>query len=613
MVADALQKMGQMSWGEIGKGLTAMLGALTIITAALYVIPPTAVLGAAGVLVVAMSMGMIGEELRNLGQMEWGEIGKGLTAMLGAFTIITLALSIIPPTAVFSAAAVLIVALALGDIADALKKMGDMSWGEIAKAMVVLAGSLTIIAVAVTAMILALPGAAALIVVAAALAILAPILKLFAGMSWGEIAKGLTMLAGAFLVIVAAGILLTPVVATLILFGAAVTLLGTGVLLTGAGVLLFATALTALAAAGGAATLALVGMVRSLANLIPMVMTKIGEGIAAFATAIAKAHGAIIKAIMTILLNLIKAITDNTPKIVDQLAKMLSKMLDTMQKHVPKMVDKGLKLLEGVLRGVANNIGKVTNTATDVIVEFLRGVDRNMPRVIDKGADTIIKFVNALARTIRNRSGEMRAAGRNLATAIIDGMTGGLLSGVGRVASMARSVAQRALDAAKSLLGISSPSKEFFKIGQWSSEGMADGLDKYSVLVSKSAENVGNTAIYSLKASLSDLANLIRDDIDLSPTITPVLDLSNVRKDAGRIGSMLTTAPISVGGSYSRAQVVSDTVQDNRAAADQQASVTNNQDVTFNQYNTSPKALSSAEIYRQTRNQLSIAKEELTK
>lgn len=34
---------------------------------------------------------------------------------------------------------------------------------------------------------------------------------------------------------------------------------------------------------------------------------------------------------------------------------------------------------------------------------------------------------------------------------------------------------------------------------------------------------------------------------------------------------------------------------------------------TFNQYNTSPKALSSADIYRQTRNQLSLAKGRVNK
>ena len=35
--------------------------------------------------------------------------------------------------------------------------------------------------------------------------------------------------------------------------------------------------------------------------------------------------------------------------------------------------------------------------------------------------------------------------------------------------------------------------------------------------------------------------------------------------------------------------------------------------IMFNQYNTSPRALSSADIYRQTKNQISIAKGALTK
>jgi spore maturation protein SpmB len=100
----------------------------------------------------------------------------------------------------------------------------------------------------------------------------------------------------------------------------------------------------------------------------------------------------------------------------------------------------------------------------------------------------------------------------------------------------------------------------------------------------------------------------------LSPTITPVLDLTGIQKDAMKIGKIVAT-PISVGSSFSSASQAAHGVNSNAAAvlaATIKPTETTVRDVTFVQNNTSPKALSSAEIYRQTKNQISVAKGALT-
>src|SRR5690606_40525149 len=66
-----------------------------------------------------------------------------------------------------AAAALMITALALQRVTDVLVKMSEFSWEEIAKSMVLLAGTLGIIAGALLLMPGTLPGAAALLVVSA--------------------------------------------------------------------------------------------------------------------------------------------------------------------------------------------------------------------------------------------------------------------------------------------------------------------------------------------------------------------------------------------------------------------------------------------------------------
>lgn len=615
ILASALSDLGNLSWSEIGKGLTSMAGGLTLMAAALILVPPSSLFSAAAILVVASSLGLIGDALDKMGGFSWGEIGKGLTLLAGALTLIAAALILIPPTSLFSAAAVLVVAASLGMIGDALKQMAGFSWGEIGKSLVELAGALAIISGAMLAMTFALPGAAALLVVSASLLVLLPVLEAFGNMSWEEMGKGLLMLAGVFVVLGAAGLLLIPVVPVLVALGVAVTLLGVGMLAAGVGLLAFSAALTALSISGVAGTAALVGIVAALAGLFPEVMRQVGLGLVAFAQTIATAGPAITSAITTVLLALVAAINANAPQIIATMYKLLTTLLETIVKYEPHLIDEGYKLIVNLLNGIARNIGGVVEAGVSVIVAFINGVSAQQGRAIQAGISFIINYINSLANAIRSNSSAMGDAGGNLASAIVEGMVRGLASGAGRIISEAKNIALSALHAAESALGIHSPSREFARIGKFSALGMAQGLSDYADVVNTQAEDVGHGAVSAMKKSLTGIGDLLSSsDFDTQPVITPVLDLSTLRKSAADIPKLLSASGTGV-------------ILDTRRTADHmfQAQVGEaqrtgsgdtgnvgvggtNPSVTFNQYNTSPKALSPAEIYRQTKNQLSVTK-----
>lgn len=505
ILASAIKDIATLSWEQIAKGLTGVSGGLVAIGAALLLIPPSSVLSAAAVLVVAMSLSMVADALDQMGKMSWGEVARGITSLAGALVLIGAALILVPPSSLLSAAAIYVVAASLGMIADALDTMGGMSWGEIAKSLVLLAGSLTIIAAAMYVMTGALPGAAATLVVAAALKILQPVLEAFGDMSWEEIAKGLTMLAGVFLILGAAGLVLTPVVPTLLALGVAIALLGVGIALAGAGVLAFAMGLTALGAAGAVATTALVAMVAGLIGLIPLVMQKIGEGIIAFAKVIATAGPAIVDAITTVLSAFLDAIVKVTPKAARTLMVMLNTMLNVLVAAVPRMVDAGMKILLGFLQGISNHISKIVDKAVEIIVKFIDGIAKNMPRITQAGANLIVSFVNGVADAIRNNSSAMEAAGRNLGSAIVSGLVSGISGGFGAVVSAAGNLASSALEAAKRILDVNSPSKEFEKIGKYVVDGFRRGIDGNKDQVNAAFAGMQKLLSDSMKAATRDV------------------------------------------------------------------------------------------------------------
>jgi tape measure domain-containing protein len=508
LLADAMKGLAGLSWKDIGKSLVAMLGALTLITASLDIIPPTAPLAAASVLAVAYSMGLIGDALQQFAQMSWQEIGKSVVELLGALGLITAALALIPPTAPLGAAAILIVALSLNKIGEALQAFSQFSWSEIGKAMVVLAGSLLIIGAAVTGMDGALPGAAALIVISGALAVLAPVLVTLGQMSWLEIGKGLLTLAAALLIIGGAAALLSPVIPSLLGLGIAVGLLGAGMALAGAGVLAFSAGLAALAVSGAAGTAAIVAIVSALLGLLPAIGKALGEMVVAFAQAIGDAGPAIVNALTKILISLSDAIDKASPRIANTFYKLLTLVLETIAKYTPRIVQAGYNILVAFLNGVGKNIGRVVTAATTIIVNFINGISRNLPRIVQAGANLVINFVNGVANAIRSNSKAMGAAGANLGEAVIEGMVRGLAGGVGRIASMAASVAHAALNAAKSVLGIHSPSKEFEKIGNYVNDGFRKGLDGNKGQIDTAFNNLKTQLSSAMKDSAKDVDTL---------------------------------------------------------------------------------------------------------
>jgi tape measure domain-containing protein len=606
ILADAVEEMGKLTWGEIAKGLVTMAGGLIAMGAALLLVPPSSILSAAAIFVVAASLGKIGDAVKQMGGLSWGEIARGLTTLAGALTLISVAIGLLPPTSLLSAAAIFVVAASLGKIAEALGKMGGMTWSEIAKGLVTLAGALTIISVAMIAMTEALPGAAAVLVVAAALKLLAPVLITFGNMKWSEIAKGLTMLAGVFLVLGVAGLVLTPLVPTLIALGIAITLMGVGMLAAGGGMALFGIGLTAVAAAGAAAVAVLIGAVRSILNFLPEIATKLGAFIVAFANAVTKAAPAVVRAITTVLLALLAAIDKLAPRIIATLMRLLALMLAAMIKYVPKMADAALQILNGILKALAKNVGKLVTSGTDVVVNFLKGVGNNLPRVIQAGVELILKFINGVADAIRNNSGAMGEAGANLGSAVVEGMIRGLAGGAGRVASKAKELAVGAWEAAKRALDSHSPSKKFIGLGEDSGAGLAIGLVNYTKVAAKAAEGMGNESIEALRKSMSGISDILTTDANFNPVIRPVLDLTDVKRDATQIGSALS-ASIKPSTSSAKAKDASAGYQANQVAR-QEVEVGSTTKFEYTQINNSPKALSNAEIYRQTNNQLSTVK-----
>ena len=209
-ISENLKKFGEMSWSEIRHGLNAMGGALTELVAAISILGKTAgfssLLGAGSILIVSKSLGDIAEALAEFSYMSWGEIGRGLIAMGGALTEISVITGALGKLAGLSgllgAGTILLAVQSLDDIADALQELGFMTWDEIKRGLVGMSGALSEIGIVTGALgklagLSGLLGAGSMLLAVQGLGDIADALKKFGSMTWDEIKRGLVGMGGA--------------------------------------------------------------------------------------------------------------------------------------------------------------------------------------------------------------------------------------------------------------------------------------------------------------------------------------------------------------------------------------------------------------------------------
>ena len=387
ILAGVCKEFGEQDWKKTAVGLGAigiLLGELAVFTRVTGNAKHVVSTGIA-LIAIAAAIKIFASAVQDFSKMNWDEIARGLAAMAGVLTEVTLAVNFMPKNMVGIGVGLISIAAALLILANGLEKMSKMTWGEIARGLVALGGAMAILAGGLRAMTGTLSGSAALLVAATALLVLTPSLLILGKMSWGSIVKGLVTLAGAFAVLGVAGLVLSPLApailalsASLAIIGAAVIGIGAGLLLAGTGFSALAVGITAFSVSATAGATAIVAaltvIITGIAALIPAIAAKIGEAIVTFCEVIANSADAIGEAVKTVVLMLVDVLVECVPTIADGALKIIDGVLEALVEYTPSIVDSLFQFLIEVLDGVARNLPALIQSAVDVLMSFFSGV-----------------------------------------------------------------------------------------------------------------------------------------------------------------------------------------------------------------------------------------------
>ncbi|MFC9846654.1 phage tail tape measure protein [Streptomyces sp. NPDC060223] len=170
----------------------------------------------------------------------------------------------------------------------------------------------------------------------------------------------------------------------------------------------------------------------------------------------------------------------------------------------------GIKsLISGAINGIKNDISNKLNTikslwngAWNAVKSFLSSAWSGIKGIVGDAVNNLVGKVKGIKGSVL---GALSGAGSwlyNAGRQVIQGLINGIRSMVGAAVSAAKGVVKGAIDGAKNLLGINSPSRVFKEIGQFTVEGLALGLEKTQA-VKKATVELGKTVTDNFGARIN--------------------------------------------------------------------------------------------------------------
>ena len=276
---------------------------------------------------------------------------------------------------------------------------------------------------------------------------------------------------------------------------------------------------------------------------------------------------------------------------------MVAAIADMSQKEGLATVNYLNNLTDKELAAVSHNWDKYTNATAELSKALYS----------DELKKTTETYVENVVTTLDTLPGSAKKIGMDTALGLALGFSEETEKSLASIGLSGESITNYL----KKLFGIHSPSRVFKdEIGSNLAAGLVEGFIekmlslspqmKLAVPTDFKMDDIDTSSVKAFSGIIGKISDAIKGGMDIQPTITPVLDLTNVNNGLKTIN-----------GKYglNLAVQTSSGFENNRSngiIGPNGTSVTSG--FTFNQYNTSPKSLSRAEIHRDTMNGLQLAR-----
>lgn len=228
-------------------------------------------------------------------------------------------------------------------------------------------------------------------------------------------------------------------------------------------------------------------------------------------------------------------------------------LLNSFKGASAKATQAGSSVAKAVSSGFSKNASSFTKAVTSVLntmIQTIKGysskassamkvVAAGMAGGVISGKSMIVNNVKNAVKAGVTEARSYRDAFYGAGAYLVRGLANGISDNDYIVKAKAKAMAKAATRAAQKELDEHSPSKVFYKIGKYIPMGMVKGIEAYASRAKDSSKSMARSAVDGASYALAALTDMINGDIDMSPTIRPVVDMSSVNASARDMNQLL--------------------------------------------------------------------------
>ena len=167
------------------------------------------------------------------------------------------------------------------------------------------------------------------------------------------------------------------------------------------------------------------------------------------------------------------------------IAAFLSTVIANVAAWAANMVSNAAQAGSQFVTNVVNFLASLPGRALGFLNSVITNVLNFVSQMGQQAANAATQFANSLINGLASIPGRVASIGSN----IIQGMVNGVTGAAGKLIDAVKGAVGNAIEGAKNLLGIHSPSRVFRKIGQYTMQGAALGVDDDADLLLQSTDN----------------------------------------------------------------------------------------------------------------------------
>ena len=254
-------------------------------------------------------------------------------------------------------------------------------------------------------------------------------------------------------------------------------------------------------------------------------------------------------------------LVESSIQVIEKVANLADKNSDDLSKNVNTISSN----LDNLSKNIVTFVTNLKNGINQEDVDFTKNVTKLVKDIID----AIIRAVDGDKGDVKNKFNELgeeayqglnwdNDRGRfryfsfeSLGKNFVEGFANGIRNNMSLSNNAASELGKHALEKAKESIDSNSPSKETYKLGTYFGQGFYGGIMAYRSTVGNAAEDIGAYARDSLRSAVAQAELIASSDMDVSPTIRPVLDLSDIQSGSRSIGSLLSNQTIGLNANLS--------------------------------------------------------------